>query len=404
MTTAIGFFIILAGIIGQNGYWVMDINRLHSLRIDYRLLKVTRKIHDLAVLAYPVWLVWQAGICDQGLLTGSRFVDQPAWIRWTIACTIPGVVPWLLGMLRWQLKHKHAFKKSDHSNKVNLLSSKTLPPPVGNVKGDRWHVSRLFPLNEIYHLDVNQKSVIVSRSSKRPKSKQPLNDASNSTSNIIRVVHFSDVHFVGCPGEGYYRWLFDQAAAMKPDAFAFTGDLIDDPSLLPLACELLGNLVHVAPCFFVLGNHDWRYDFDSIRQQIIETGWIDVAGRSLSVELNGHQVVVSGNELPWLGTAPPSVAETSTSLRLLLSHSPDQLRFARSNGYDVMLAGHTHGGQVVLPIVGPVFSPSIHGVRYASGLFELDGLQLHVSRGVGGKDPLRWRCPPELTCLHIHLQ
>ena len=88
-------------------------------------------------------------------------------------------------------------------------------------------------------------------------------------------------------------------------------------------------------------------------------------------------------------------------MRILLSHSPDQFRFAQKGGYNVMLSGHTHGGQVVLPIIGPVYAPSIYGVSFAAGLFRLNKLTLHVSRGIGAKDPLRWRCRPELTCLEI---
>jgi predicted MPP superfamily phosphohydrolase len=68
-----------------------------------------------------------------------------------------------------------------------------------------------------------------------------------------------------------------------------------------------------------------------------------------------------------------------------------------------MLSGHTHGGQVVLPVVGPVYSPSLHGVKYASGLFRYPECTLHVSRGLGSKDPLRWNCTPELTWLQIEI-
>jgi predicted MPP superfamily phosphohydrolase len=69
-----------------------------------------------------------------------------------------------------------------------------------------------------------------------------------------------------------------------------------------------------------------------------------------------------------------------------------------------MLAGHTHGGQVVLPVIGPVYSPSLFGVSHAAGLFTGGPVALHVSRGLGGKDPLRWHCTPELTRLCVSVQ
>ena len=62
-----------------------------------------------------------------------------------------------------------------------------------------------------------------------------------------------------------------------------------------------------------------------------------------------------------------------------------------------MLAGHTHGGQIRLPIIGPIVAPSHFGVKYASGVFYESPTLVHVSRGVSGLDPIRINCPPEVT-------
>jgi predicted MPP superfamily phosphohydrolase len=87
------------------------------------------------------------------------------------------------------------------------------------------------------------------------------------------------------------------------------------------------------------------------------------------------------------------------SFRLLLSHTPDNLPRAKREGVDLMLSGHVHGGQVVLPIFGPVYAPSRYGVKYASGVFHEPPTVLHVSRGLSGRHPLRFRCRPEVTRL-----
>ena len=84
---------------------------------------------------------------------------------------------------------------------------------------------------------------------------------------------------------------------------------------------------------------------------------------------------------------------------LLLSHTPDNIRWAQWNQIDLMLSGHNHGGQVRLPGFGPVYSPSIYGCHYASGVFWEPPTLLHVSRGISGKHPLRWNCLPEMTRL-----
>jgi predicted MPP superfamily phosphohydrolase len=96
----------------------------------------------------------------------------------------------------------------------------------------------------------------------------------------------------------------------------------------------------------------------------------------------------------------PSLAKPrDLQLKILLSHSPDQVRWARKHGFDLMLCGHTHGGQIRYPIIGPTVCPSWYGVRYASGLFLERALAIHVSRGVSGLFPIRWNCLPEVALL-----
>jgi predicted MPP superfamily phosphohydrolase len=117
----------------------------------------------------------------------------------------------------------------------------------------------------------------------------------------------------------------------------------------------------------------------------------------------GH-LILAGNELPWFRNVPdmsacPQTIDGHRPLRVLLSHSPDQIGWARTHDFDLLLAGHNHGGQIRLPLVGPVFSPSCFGVKYASGTFEESPTLMHVSRGISGKTPLRYNCPPELTKL-----
>jgi uncharacterized protein len=85
--------------------------------------------------------------------------------------------------------------------------------------------------------------------------------------------------------------------------------------------------------------------------------------------------------------------------RLLLSHTPDQFPWARSNNFDLMLAGHNHGGQIRLPYLGALITPSLYGFRYAGGVYFEPPTLLHVSRGLAGIHPIRLNCPPELALL-----
>ena len=83
--------------------------------------------------------------------------------------------------------------------------------------------------------------------------------------------------------------------------------------------------------------------------------------------------------------------------KLLLSHTPDNHPRAVRAGVDVMLAGHNHGGQICLPVIGPIYAPSTHGVRHAGGTYREGDMLLHVSRGLAGKQPVRSGARPEIT-------
>ena len=370
----------------------MAVNRSHALSIRRAVLKLFRLLHDIAVLGYPFLLLWLTGFGESSLLKGGRFSDQPPAVQTLLWVTIAGCIPLVLGIFRWHFVRHSEFHHVDHRERFNVVEQAKTVAERNDIKGPRWHLSQLWPLNEIYHLEVNRKSVHV----------PPSVSNGNSSRPPLRIVHFSDMHVIGCPGEQYYRFMVSKAASLQADAYVFTGDLIDSVELLPLAIDILRPLTKLAPCFFVLGNHDWRYDFEYIRSELAASGWKCVTGSAEMITLKDRHVLVAGSEQPWMGELPPIVSDAGCDVRILLSHSPDQWRFARRCGYDVILSGHTHGGQVVLPLIGPVFSPSIDGVSFVSGLFQLDKLQMHVSRGIGAKDPMRWRCCPELTCLEVH--
>ena len=141
-----------------------------------------------------------------------------------------------------------------------------------------------------------------------------------------------------------------------------------------------------------------------VRKTLTSAGLIDLGGEWKTIEHAGHPIVLLGNELPWfrptadMATCPTEV-DGKRPLRLMLTHSPDQLRWARKHDCDLMLAGHTHGGQVRLPLIGPILSPSWNGSRFASGTFYYQPTLMHVSRGIAGTRPLRLNCRPELARL-----
>ncbi len=387
-----GWLLALLSIAGHTEWWIITVNRSHALPIRSQKLRQFRTLHDIAVLGYPFLLLWLLGFDASSLLRGGRIADQTNLVQWLLLVTICGCIPLLIGLIRWHWIRSHQFHHADHKQRHDVVLTGEGSTAISHVKGPRRHISQLWPWNQIYHLEVNQKTIRLPR----------LPGNTQSTGRPLRIVHFSDLHFIGCPGIGYYEFMVAQAAAMKPDMFLFTGDLIDNMELLDTAVSTLRPLTEIAPCYFILGNHDWKYQYEAIRAAVAASGWKCVTGSYDVLTVAGHKVLLAGTERPWMGDVPPAVRDAGCDVRILLSHSPDQYRFAQRSGYDVMLSGHTHGGQVVLPLIGPVYSPSFYGVNYVSGLFQLGELTMHVSRGVGGKDPMRWRCSPELTCLEIY--
>ena len=222
----------------------------------------------------------------------------------------------------------------------------------------------------------------------------------------LSLVHLSDLHLRGAVSRAYFEAVCEEAAALKPDLFVFTGDLLDDMKLLEWLPTTLGKLSAPRGQFFILGNHDWYLDAPAIRRELERLGWTDLAGRCVSLtQPAAPPIVLCGDETPWMGTHPDvSRAEPADSsvgraeaFRILLSHTPDNIGWARQQQIDLMLSGHTHGGQIRLPVLGPVYSPSRAGCRYSAGVFWLDPTLLYVSRGISGREPIRYNCPPELT-------
>ena len=241
------------------------------------------------------------------------------------------------------------------------------------------------PGNEQFSLEVSTQTYVIPR---LPKEWDGLS-----------IVHLTDTHFCGAVTRKYFELVCDQAAALEPDLFVFTGDLLDDQSKLAWLPETFGRLKAPLGQFFILGNHDWYLDAKEIREEFQQQGWVDLSSQSRGIQLAGKNspLILAGDETPWMGKHPELVARQDSQVRVLLSHTPDNLEWARQNEFDLMLSGHTHGGQIRFPIIGPVYSPSRYGCRYASGVFWRDPTLMCVSRGISGREPIRYLCRPELT-------
>jgi predicted MPP superfamily phosphohydrolase len=204
-------------------------------------------------------------------------------------------------------------------------------------------------------------------------------------------------------------------AAQKPQVVAITGDILDFDSQLQWLPNVLEPLAAVPLRLFVLGNHDLRLsDTDQLRRIMVELGWIDLGRTGTLLSEEPVPIAWWGDERPWYPPAealgsdsgmvedqPPREALPAGRLRVGLAHTPDRFPWARRQRLDLLLAGHTHGGQIRLPGIGPLVAPSWYGSRWASGVFHWAPTVMHVSRGLSGVHPVRLRCSPEVSLLRL---
>lgn len=238
-----------------------------------------------------------------------------------------------------------------------------------------------------------------------------------------KIAHLSDLHFTGRIGKEYFRHIVELTNQWEPDLICITGDLLDKKQCLDWIDDIYGQLHGNDGVLYILGNHDRRVkDEAGLRSRLNASGMVDTNGIYHAIERSDGQsgqrqsqqrqsqqrLWFAGNELPWfpgaarLEPTDKMVAQDrANDFFITLCHSPDQWPWAQRLGFDLMLAGHTHGGQVRIPLIGPIIAPSRFGVRYASGVFQLGSLAMQVSRGISGADPLRWNCPPELCQLTL---
>jgi predicted MPP superfamily phosphohydrolase len=247
------------------------------------------------------------------------------------------------------------------------------------------------PMNEQLTLAIERKRLIVPR--------LPAELAG------LTIAHLSDLHMTGRVGREFYDYATRVVNDLRPDVIAITGDIVETEACWPWLADTVGSLCAPLGVYFILGNHDEFIDGKRTSAMLTESGLTCLSGRWLRAEWNGAAVVLGGNEMPWMPAAPQQRGsarpETAEEFRIALCHTPDQFGWCVNADIDLALAGHTHGGQVQLPWLGVIGSPSLHGTRYACGVFRRGGTVLHVTRGLSGQTPLRWRCRPEVALLEL---
>lgn len=212
----------------------------------------------------------------------------------------------------------------------------------------------------------------------------------------LSILHLTDLHFSRAYDKRYFETVFDIAADMPADLAFVTGDLIDDPHCIAWVAPLLERLPGSLGRFAILGNHDHLHDTRRITDAATAAGFKVLDGETTTIEVRGRRLAIGGTCAPW---GPPINAESipPADFSVLLSHTPDLAYESARQGWDFMLCGHNHGGQVRLPVIGPVLMPSRYSRRFEEGFYRIAPTLMYVSRGLGAKHPIRYGCAPEIS-------
>ena len=220
----------------------------------------------------------------------------------------------------------------------------------------------------------------------------------------LRIAHLSDFH-LGMPSRGErasargVAW----AAAQRPDLVCITGDLLSRPRGERLLLELLAQLPHP---YAVLGNHDFAHSRDPFSKPAqlvsLEHGRLLLDER-VELAVRGKRIELAGvDPRSWRAEQPSEFGSSDADLRILLCHFPRSLDTVEPDRFDLILAGHMHDGQIVIPFGFGRLLLAHPRARYTSGLYRRGDTVMHVSPGLGTTFvPLRLFARPEATILTV---
>ncbi len=377
----IGITLFLLAVAGHGVLVIASHNRWYGTGLPHKVIDLIQLAHALLLLAGVIAFVRLIGLDFTPLLRPGQVPQHLLPLAAYVYLCWFAVFAFVVLTVRRLLRGKPAVLESNHTRTVDVAKELGYKPAGG---GKRGFLARL-PYNEVFQVDLNEKTL-------RLKRLPPAWDG-------LSILHISDVHFVGTPDRPFFRYVMEQCAAWAPDLIAFTGDTVDSDTHHRWIVPMFGRLKSRYGSFAILGNHDIYFDTAMLRRRLGRAGMRVIGNGWTQIEVRGEPMVVIGNETPWVRPAPDLSACPVGPFRLCLSHTPDNIPWARKHGIDLMLAGHVHGGQIRFPIIGSVVVPSGYGRRYDCGAFDEAPVVMHVSRGLGGQDPLRYNCRPEVSKL-----
>ncbi len=233
----------------------------------------------------------------------------------------------------------------------------------------------------------------------------------------IRAVLMTDLHSsIFEPGQ---KLLILRVVDLRPDVIFLSGDMADDRNPFEGMALLLNGIANLAPCYYVTGSHDYRSgDINNIKAAITGYGVTVLEGQTTELTVKGQRLLISGIDDPSMASTYPGENEDDAYRRalnafdhldregynILVAHRPDFITEYGALGFDLVLSGHTHGGQVRIPLIlNGLYAPNQgYFPKHAGGLYNVNGTNLLVSRGLSYYPELpRIFNPPEIVLVEL---
>lgn len=222
-----------------------------------------------------------------------------------------------------------------------------------------------------------------------------------------RIAHLSDIHMDSWMTPARFEKIVNLTIGIQPDLVVISGDfLTHHPEMYtPHLSRLLKRISNSSPVLAVLGNHDHWTDANQVRLMLASANVHELNNTWTTISKGSDRIIIAGVDDVWeekdrldivLDDLPDRV------FTILLAHEPDFADISASTGrFSLQLSGHSHGGQVVIPLLGPPLTPPF-AKKYPLGLYRIQKMQLYTTSGLGMVRPyVRFNCPPEISLLTL---
>lgn len=223
----------------------------------------------------------------------------------------------------------------------------------------------------------------------------------------FRILHLTDLHYGFLVPKILIEYVINKANSIEKEITVCTGDYIHEKKNtkeIDIVWPMLMKLKAPMGVYSVLGNHDHWGNFDRSLYWLNKSGQ-NLRHKAISLEKHGRKIYLGGAGDLWEDEL--KIDETFSSIdpegfKILLSHNPDSADAEFSTQINLILSGHTHGGQVSLPMIGPPVLP-VNNKKYTSGLIKTERSSVFISKGIGWAVlPARFNCAPEIAVLHLY--